>query len=54
MNYKPKLVEGLTVEQIDAEIEEIYYQEYAYSRGIDRPRLWDLLYTKECLSKEIN
>lgn len=51
MNYKPNFIAGMTIEQINNEISEIYFQEYAYSRGIDRPRLWDLFYTRDCLSK---
>lgn len=51
MNYKPKFIEGLTVDKIDAAIEYMNYCQYTYGAGIDRPRLWDLEYTKRELLK---
>lgn len=53
MNYIAKFVDGLTVSDIDREIKEMYDDQYRHGRSINRPRLWDLLYTrKQLLEKE--
>jgi len=49
MNYIPRKITGMTIEQIDQEIDRMYYDQYAYGKSIDRPRLWDLLETKRQL-----
>ena len=47
--YKAKIIEGMTIEEIDKELEEMAYNEWAYGRSIDRPRMWDLYETKKHL-----
>lgn len=43
MDYIPRKITGITLEQIDQEIERMNYEQWAYGKSIDRPRLWDLL-----------
>lgn len=45
MNYIPKIIPNKTVEELEAELGEMQYNEYAYGRSIDRPRMWDILHT---------
>lgn len=46
MDYKPKFIEGMSIEDINAELKRMAYEQWAYGRSIDRPRMWDLEYTK--------
>ena len=41
MEYTTRPV-NLTAEEINKEIDEMYYELYRYGRSIDRCRLWDL------------
>lgn len=43
--YLAKFIEGASVEQLQSEMKEMYMDEYRFSRTIDKPRLWDILYT---------
>ena len=52
MNYEPKFIEGISVEQIDNEIKEDHERQYRYGFGIDYMRHADLNYTKGVLKKE--
>lgn len=49
IEYIPKFIDGMTVEDIDKELEQQKYELWRYGRGIDRPRMWDLLHTKKQL-----
>lgn len=49
MNYIAQFIEGITVEEIDAEYEQMLADEYRYGRSIDWPRVWDLNHTKKLL-----
>lgn len=52
MNYEPKFVKDMTIEQIDAEIKEWHDDQYRYGRGIDWNRMHDLEYTKKVLNNK--
>ena len=52
MNYEPKFIDGMTIEQIDAEIKEDHERQYRYGYSIDKARHWDLEYTKKVLKEE--
>lgn len=52
MNYRANFIEGMTIEDINAEIKEMHEDLYRYGRPIDRPRMWDLEFTKACLKQE--
>lgn len=52
MDYKPKFLEGWTIAEINEEIERMNHNQYYYGMAIDRPRLWDLEYTKRELLKD--
>lgn len=49
--YKAKIIDGMTIEEIDKELEEMAYNEWAYGRSIDHPRMWDLYETKKHLEE---
>lgn len=50
--YKAKIIEGMTIEEIDKELKEMAYNEWAYGMSIDKPRMWDLLETKKHLQAQ--
>lgn len=52
MNYEPKFIKGMSVEQIDNEIREDHERQYRYGYGIDYMRHADLIYTKRVLKRE--
>ena len=52
MNYRANFIEGMTIDEINAEIKEMHEDLYRYGRAIDRPRMWDLEFTKACLKQE--
>lgn len=39
----------MTIEEVNAEIKKMQYNEYAHGQIIDRCRMWDLLATKKFL-----
>lgn len=49
IEYVPKFLDGMTVEDIDKELEQQKYELWRYGRSIDRPRMWDLLHTKKVI-----
>ena len=52
MTYEPKILEGMTVDEINHEIDQWIWNEYAYSRLIDWCRMWDLEATRKKLLLE--
>ena len=52
MNYVPRPITDMTIEQIDAELDQMAYDEWRYSKAIDRPRMWDLEAAKKQLLKK--
>lgn len=52
MNYTPKFIEGMTVEQIDAEIREDHARQYRYGYSIDYMRHADLNHTRRTLEAQ--
>lgn len=52
MDYKPRFIENMTIEQIDAEIREDHERQYRYGYSIDWMRHADLNYTKEILKNK--
>lgn len=51
MNYEPKFIEDISVEQIDNEIKEDYERQYRFGFSIDYMRHADLDYTKRILKE---
>lgn len=49
IEYIPKFLDDMTVEDIDKELEQQKYELWRYGRSIDRPRMWDLLHTKKVI-----
>lgn len=49
MIYAPKFIDGKTANELTMEMELMYHREYAYGWTIDRPRLWDIIYTLRVL-----
>ena len=45
MDYKANIIKGMTVAELKEETKEMYERQYRYGCSIDRPRLWDILYT---------
>jgi hypothetical protein len=45
MNYKSNFIVGKTIEELKAELQQMYDDQYSYGRGIDRCRMWDINYT---------
>ena len=52
MDYTPRIIDGITLEEIESEISAMLYNEYAYGRCIDRPRMWDLQATRKKILQE--
>lgn len=50
MNYIPKFIEGLTVPELEAEINAMYELKYKYGYTIDPLRHCDLKHTIETLN----
>lgn len=49
IEYIPTFIEGITVDEINAELKDMSYRQYAYGQSMDRPRMWDLEHTKKVL-----
>ncbi len=49
MNYEARFIEGMTVEEINAELQKMYDDQYSKGMPIDRPRMWNLEHTKKVL-----
>lgn len=49
--YTPKILDNMTIEQIDEELDRWTWEEYAYSRLPDRSRILDLEATKKELER---
>lgn len=52
MDYIPRIIEGITVEEIDRQIAEMRHLTFAFGQPPDRPRLWDLEATRKKLLQE--
>ena len=50
MDYKEKFIEGISIEEINKELKIMDEMHYRHGRSIDRPRKWDLLYTRKMLN----
>lgn len=52
MDYKAKLINNASIEELTKEKEKMYEEQYKYGYIIDKTRLWDINYTilklKEC------
>lgn len=49
MNYEPKFIKDMTIDQINEEIKQLHEDAYRYGRDIPKARIWDLNYTKQVL-----
>ena len=45
MNYEPKFIDGLSIEDCKSEIKWWHDRQYRYGYSIDKTRLWDLAFT---------
>ena len=54
MNYIPKFIENKTIEELRQEEEEMFERQYSYGCFIDRPRMWDIIYTIKILKNKEN
>ncbi|WMJ23359.1 hypothetical protein RBG61_01470 [Paludicola sp. MB14-C6] len=45
MNYIPKLINGMSISELETEKSEIYERLYKYGEILDKPRLWDIDYS---------
>lgn len=49
MNYITHFLEDMTIEEIDEELSEMWENQYKLGDPIDKPRMWNLMHTKEIL-----
>jgi hypothetical protein len=49
MNYQPKFIKGKTIDELKAELQQMYNEQYKYGYSINRPRMWDINYTIKAL-----
>lgn len=52
IEYIPKFIEDITVDEINAELKDMSYRQYAYGHSICRTYMWDLEYTKKVLKDD--
>lgn len=52
MNYEARFIEGMTVEEINAELQKMRDDQYSKGMSIDRPRMWNLEHTKKILLRK--
>lgn len=51
LDYQPKFISDKSIEELQDELNQMYADQYKYSRSIDRPRMWDINYTIKQLKK---
>ena len=49
MNYQAKFIKGKTIDELKAELQQMYNDQYKYGYSIDRPRMLDINYTIKAL-----
>jgi len=54
MDYMPKFINNMTIEELKTEKEGMYNNDYRYGCGIDKPRLWDINHTIKVLESKLN
>ena len=49
MNYQAKFIKGKTIDELKAELQQMYNDQYKYGYSINRPRIWDIIHTIKAL-----
>ena len=54
MNYLPKFIDNMTIEELQKELDEMYRLQYSFGYSIPWLRLCDIKYTIKQLTNSIN
>ena len=49
--YVPRFIDGITIDEINAELKDMAYRQYAHGQSQDKLRVWDLEHTRKILEE---